>query len=156
MSIDPDENAKADYIMTSDEYFKNHKQKFEIIFIDGLHHNEQTYKDIINSLECLHKNGTIVVHDCNPKEKIHQVVPRISKVWNGDCWRAFVRLRKERDNLDMFVIDTDYGCGIIRKGEQLSPMYINEDITFENFMKYKKEWLNLISVEEFQQWLLIK
>ena len=41
--------------MTSDEYFKKHNTKYDIIFIDGLHENEQVYKDIQNSLRCLNK-----------------------------------------------------------------------------------------------------
>lgn len=152
--VDPDKNAKADYLLTSDEYFNMNKNKFDIIFIDGLHHSEQVMKDMLNALNCLHDNGSIVVHDCNPKERIHQVVPRISRVWNGDCWRAWVQLRAKRDDLDMFVVDTDYGCGVIQQGAQLSPLYLkNIDLTYESFSKERKTWLNLISIEDFTNFL---
>ena len=36
--------------MTSDEFFKNNNENFDIIFLDGLHTYEQTIKDIQNSL----------------------------------------------------------------------------------------------------------
>ena len=69
--VDP--NVETTFKMTSDEFFKNHiAQKYDIIFIDGLHLFEQVYKDIINSLLYLNDNGTIVVHDCNPLEEITQ------------------------------------------------------------------------------------
>lgn len=161
--VDPDPKAKADHIETSDQFFASakdtsvsfQKPKFDIIFVDGLHHWDQVIKDINNSLEFLSENGSIVVHDCNPKERIHQIVPRISKIWNGDVWIAWIKLRKERDDLDMFVVDSDYGCGVIRRGEQLSPIYMDDklDLNFGNFQNNRKKWLNLISIDEFLNYL---
>lgn len=61
--VDP--NVDTTYRMTSDEFFKNYiKQKYDIVFVDGLHLHEQVYRDIINSLNNLNENGVIVVHDC--------------------------------------------------------------------------------------------
>ena len=147
MSVDPDIEAKASYNLTSDVYFDAHKQKFDIFFIDGLHEEKQVIKDIINALDCLNENGSIVVHDCNPTECIHQIVPRISKVWNGDVWKAWVRLRTY-NYLDTFVVDTDYGCGVIRKNKEKS------QFTYDGLIKNREQWLNLISVKEFEQWIL--
>lgn len=136
--------------MTSDDFFKQNKETFDIVFVDGLHHAEQVYKDIINSLECLNKGGTIVCHDMNPLVEIHQRVPRETKIWNGDCWKAWVLLREKFDNLTMRVVDTDWGCGVIQEGEQ-------ETIKLPTKLKYKdldnnrKEWLNLIDVETFKK-----
>ena len=150
--VDPDPNAKADHIETSDDFFKKNKNNYDVIFIDGLHELDQVYKDIVNSLQILNENGTIVVHDCNPVEEIHQIVPRISKVWNGNVWEAWVRLR-EREDLEMFVVDTDCGCGIIRKKENNKKFVIDDLINWQNFIKNRKKWLNLISVEEFKKYL---
>jgi hypothetical protein len=33
---------------TSDDFFKNNTEKFDIVLVDGLHHSDQVYKDIIN------------------------------------------------------------------------------------------------------------
>ena len=49
--------------MTSDKFFKDN-EKFDIIFIDGLHTFEQTIKDIDNSIKFLRDKGVILIHDC--------------------------------------------------------------------------------------------
>lgn len=157
VSVDPDPSAGAMYQMTSDDYFRKHvkDRQFHISFVDGLHHAEQCYKDIINCLNHLEEGGIIVCHDMNPQNEIEQRVPRETKRWNGDVWRSFVRLRTERDDLEMFVIDTDEGCGIIRKGKQ-DKLVTYCDINYTNLEKHRKEWLNLISVEEFIERLELK
>ena len=48
---------------TSDEFFKENKKKFDIVFIDGLHTYDQVKKDILNSVNCLKENGIVLVHD---------------------------------------------------------------------------------------------
>ena len=50
---------------TSDDFFKTNSQKFDLIFIDGLHHYKQVKKDIVNSLNALNDKGIILMHDCS-------------------------------------------------------------------------------------------
>ena len=138
------------YRMTSDEYFKNHKTKYDIIFIDGLHENEQVYRDIQNSLKCLNKGGTILMHDCLPEKEEHQIYPREISVWNGDVWKAFVRVRSERKDVEMSVIETDTGVGIITFDKKEKPAIEGEPkLDWENYVKNKKEWMNIKSVDYF-------
>jgi hypothetical protein len=90
--VDP--NVDTTYKMTSDEFFEKHiTQKYDIVFVDGLHLHEQVYRDIINSLNNLNENGVIVVHDCNPVTEITQRRERASDSWHGDVWKAIVQLR---------------------------------------------------------------
>ena len=116
VGVDPEPNTPATIHVTSDDFFKTNKEKFDVIFIDGLHHADQVYRDIANALLCLNDDGYIVCHDMNPELEQHQVIPFNGGIWNGDCWKAYVQLRQERDDLAMYVVDTDYGCGVIKKG----------------------------------------
>ena len=127
--------------MTSDEYFAQNSEKFDIIFIDGLHHSEQVLKDIDNSLKILNKGGVIVVHDLLPTNLEMQLVPRITKAWTGDVWKAWVNLRMNKGNLNMVCIDTDMGCGIIRRGKQ-AKLVTKSAIEYKNFEKNKKNCIS--------------
>jgi len=149
-SVDP--NGLAVNTETSDEFFKKNKAKYDFIFIDGLHLEEQVYKDIINSLDCLQEGGMIMCHDMSPAQDEDQVREHTpGKTWNGDVWKAWVKLRKERDDLEMYVINTDCGCGIIKKGNQ-SLLEDDLELTFNNLDLNRVEWLNLKEVEEIE-WL---
>ena len=145
--VDPDPNSKASIHLTSDDFFQENKEKFDIIFIDGMHEEAYVYRDVNNALECLNENGVIICHDINPIDELSQRVPRESKIWMGDCWKAWVRLRFERDDLEMYVIDTDCGCGVIRKGKQVTIPIIA--CSYSEFEKDKQNLLNLISIQQF-------
>jgi len=140
IGIDPDPNSRV-LCITSDNFFKWNKETFDIIFVDGLHHSEQTIRDINNALACLNDNGTIVVHDCLPTNELEQLRPRRQAVWTGDVWKAWMYLRRRAD-LSMYVIDCDYGCGIIKKGSQV-PLII-ENPTYNELVNNKVQWLNLV------------
>lgn len=150
ISVDPNKQTSATFHLTSDDFFEKNNDKFDIIFIDGLHHSDQVLRDIKNSLECLNDSGYIVCHDMNPIEEEHQIIPYQGGTWNGDCWKAFVELKQTRPDLEMSVVDIDYGCGIIKKGQQ-KLLNITQELTFKNFVTNKKEWLNLISFDEFMK-----
>lgn len=150
--VDP--NVESTYKMTSDEFFDNHiSQKYDIVFVDGLHLCEQVYRDIVNSLNNLNKNGIIVVHDCNPITEITQRRERASDAWHGDVWKSIVQLRMENPNIDICTVDTDEGCGIIKKGSQkLLVIDENTNVGEYSFLENnRKEALNLISVDEFKK-----
>lgn len=134
-------------ISSSDDFFKSNTQKYDVVFIDGLHHGNQVYRDIINSLDILNEGGAIVCHDMLPKDESCQIVPREQVEWNGDCWKAWVRLRSERADLEMYVVDTDYGCGIIQPGHQETIRYT--ELTWPEFLKNREQWMNIIQPHIF-------
>ena len=57
---------------TSDQFFKDNKEKFDCVFIDGLHEYHQVKKDIFNSLKFLNDDGIILLHDCLPNNYYQQ------------------------------------------------------------------------------------
>lgn len=143
IGIDPNISTKATIYTTSDEFFKTNTEKFDIIFVDGLHHRDQVLRDINNSLLCLNSGGYVVCHDMSPETEIMQRVPQQSPSWNGDCWKAWVHLRSTRPDLTMFVIDIDHGCGIIKYGQQPT-LNIDCELNWDNLVKNREYWLNLI------------
>ena len=134
--------------MTSDEYFNVCCETFDIIFIDGLHLADQVEKDIKNSLKVLNTNGVIVVHDCNPATKASQERVICDGAWNGDVWKGFVKFRSY-DNLNIFTVNVDFGCGIIKKQMNTNLITINEPLTWENLVINRNRWLRLISTTDF-------
>jgi len=153
--VDP--NVDTTYRMTSDEFFAKHiPQKYDIIFVDGLHLFEQAHRDILNSLSNLNENGTIVVHDCNPLEEITQRRSQVSVAWLGDVWKAILKLRIEEPLISIDTVNTDTGCGIIRRGTQelLNPLEISSSsdiFDFSYLEKHRQKFLNLMNVESFLQ-----
>jgi predicted O-methyltransferase YrrM len=118
VSIDPFPRGEVTFVGTSDQYFESidNEVKYDIIFIDGLHHCDQVLKDIENSLKHLSKNGTIVCHDCLPTTERMQERDDHGAEWTGDVWKAIAQLRVESTDLNIRVVDTDYGCGVITRG----------------------------------------
>jgi hypothetical protein len=142
------------YPMTSDAFFniiKDHPEiKYDVIFIDGLHHANQVDTDIENALKHLVPNGYIVLHDCNPISFDAQKIPRETVVWNGDVWKSIVKLRLTKPDLSVRVVDTDFGVGIVNLA-QMGTYDKSTDIDWNYFDKNREEILNLITVEQFKE-----
>lgn len=106
---------------TSDEFFANNEQCFDAIFIDGLHHCEQVLRDVDNALRVLNPGGAIVLHDCLPTRREHQVRAPITPAWTGDVWRAMLALR-QRFDIDPAVVDADWGLGVVLPRANSEPL----------------------------------
>lgn len=152
-SVDPNPVSPATFIATSDEFFKVNNDKFDIIFIDGLHEHNQVWRDILNSLNHLNKNGVIVLHDCNPqneREQTYSATPITAFSWQGTAWKAFVKARATLP-YEMCVLtspNSDSSCGIIDTsrltGNVPSGMPSDiENLTFHDLSANRQYWLNL-------------
>ena len=64
--VDPTPTVPVTFTLTSDEFFSQNKDKFDVVFIDGMHHCENVLRDFNNSLNKLTKNGFIFIDDCIP------------------------------------------------------------------------------------------
>ena len=145
----------TNYAMTSDDYFEmiSEDVKYDIIFIDGLHHSDQVDKDIENSLKHLNEGGYILLHDCNPPTEELQLVPRQTGLWNGDVWKSIVKLRCTDPNMEINVVDTDWGVGVLKRGNQeiYDKANLSDCLEWKYFEKNREELLNIISVDEFYE-----
>lgn len=103
--VDPDNNAKPDFKGTSDEFFKQNKKTFDLIFIDGLHTAAQSMKDFENAIECLNEGGAIVFHDSYP-DNLEYTKP----IWCGDVFKTVLALKHFYQVIT--VID-DHGVSIV-------------------------------------------
>ncbi len=151
VGVDP--NSGGNVRKTSDEFFRENNNKFDIVFIDGLHTYDQVKKDILNSINCLKENGIILVHDCMPDSLSKQAVPRYRMIWNGDVWKAIVDLR-QRNDLEIFTCEMDQGIGLIKKESNSSILEINEpaiNLKFKDYYNNYKKYLRVISVDELKK-----
>ena len=161
------------YRMTSDMFFDQEagdilKSGVDVAFIDGLHTYKQSLKDVLNTLKYLNEYGVIVMHDCNPSsEKLALPLARADNQlkksvydipgWCGDVWKTIPYLRSTKQNLQIFVLDCDFGLGIVKKGYPENRLnYSKEDIdkmTYENLSQNRIETLNLKQVEYLNRFL---
>ncbi len=145
IGVDPSDNYdKITFNITSDEFFAQNNDKFDIVFIDGLHVSDQVVKDIANSLDVLNPLGTIVMHDCLPNSEFAQSRERLGDHWNGDVWKAFAHYRQNPD-LVMFTANTDQGLGVIKRGKQ-KVFDCPEDLDYSFYVNNVDKMMNVVNV----------
>jgi SAM-dependent methyltransferase len=144
VGVDPERGGT--HRMTSDDFFVQNKESFDVIFIDGLHYYDQVKKDFENSLKTLTPNGIIILHDMmplSPEETITPIPEKLPHTWVGDVWRLAFDL-SNRDDIVFKLILIDNGCGIVWKGSQISK---NLKIS-DNWKFYQENW-NKLPLETF-------
>lgn len=163
---------------TSDDFFEKRKNvlkrlgRLDIVFVDGLHTFEASLKDVLNSFHYLRQDGIIIMHDCFPPHKAASTpasdydaaagmgVPNWNGEWCGDTWKSIVYLKKVYgSSLEAYVINTDYGLGIVRIRKKIDPPFaINQAafdevnrLTYEDLMKDPKAMIDLRDVSYAHQ-----
>jgi hypothetical protein len=160
------------FLKTSDDFFEQDapglfiKNKIEIALVDGMHEYAYALRDVENILNYLSDDGVIIMHDCNPATKEAARTYEEWKAmgmtgqWNGDVWKAIVHLRSLRKDIDVFVLDCDYGLGIITKRKpendlNFSAQQINS-FTYEDFNANRVQWINLKRDDYSYEYLKLK
>jgi len=141
LGVDPDCSLWGVVPVDSDTFFAENRDVYELVFIDGLHHSDQVEKDIVNSW----RQGAkyIVLHDCNPPDEISQTVPRATRAWWGDVWRAYVGFRMKHPKIETVCLDVDCGTAIIKCEGEIHDNFVT-DMDWKDFDKNRKALLNLI------------
>jgi hypothetical protein len=153
--------------MTSDEYFAQTTDRFDVIFIDGLHLSEQVRVDLANARAHLNRKGVIVLHDCLPDNEHHADAQRARDMiasgdpnlhgigeWCGDVWTVLVEARNDRE-LDVALWPGDHGCGLVieRESHQTLPWH---PVDLREYLTYWPAHIVGISSErDLEQWLAI-
>jgi len=136
---------------TSDEFFSANKDTFDVIFIDGLHTEEQASKDIANAYRCLAPGGAIVLHDCMPPDAWHQRAPDAAEDgenWNGTVWKAALR-EFNRTKHRCVVVAVDWGCGVIDTSQKQLPACRELPAHLEYEQDYVRLLDYVVTVEAF-------
>jgi len=158
--------------ITSDEYFARHAPPpggFDLVFIDGLHTYEQALRDARNALKVLSPGGVVALHDCNPPHAAAALPARSYEdaaaarppgwtgEWCGDVWKAIVHLRVAHPDLEVAVLDCDYGVGLLRRGKGAPPPSVELAALarwdYARLAGARAELLNLRSPEYFAAWV---
>lgn len=97
--------------ITSDDYFDNHgnSQKFDVIFIDGLHLYPQVVRDLMNASNHLNRGGAILIDDTVPSDEMSAIPDQAESLrrrresgsknsaWHGDVWKILYLLSAHED-----------------------------------------------------------
>ncbi len=152
------------YQMTSDAFFAEiapiifADHPIDVAFVDGLHEWRQAVRDVENVLRFLGDPGVIIMHDCNPTDELVATpwaeLERLRSEgtwpggsWCGDTFKAVVWLRAMRPDLRVFVLDCDWGLGIITRGAPESRLVLSPDriesLTYADLEAQRELLLNL-------------
>ncbi len=141
--------------MTSDTFFAGNKDRFDVIFIDGLHEYEQVRRDALNALTCLADGGYIGFHDLLPQTWKDHHVPPVQSGWSGDCWKAGFELSKA-EGIDFRIVKIDCGIGVMRKtGTTFTVPDLRTELRDKEFDYFADvvDELPLVEWNDFVNWL---
>jgi hypothetical protein len=144
-----------------------HGALYDIIFVDAWHTYACVQRDLELAFSLLSPGGTMVVHDCSPPSRDVAVPEFRHCPWCGVTYCAYIDFVWSRQQVDHYTVDTDYGCGLVKKlagsgKEQTGSGPASEMVeqwrrertsrgyeVFDFFDKHRRELLNLVSVDDF-------
>lgn len=110
VSVDPNPLSEGcTHKMTSDKFFEQNKESFDITFIDGDHSFAQSFADFYNALACT--NRFIVFHDSNPPTAAHASLEPTMGEWCGEVFKT-VALVKQM-GFDVVTHPFDFGVTVV-------------------------------------------
>jgi len=128
---------------TSDDFFKTNTEKFDVVFIDGLHEHSQVQKDFENSLNFLNGGGVILFHDMLPKNRYAASWPRQkhkqAPAWNGNVWMNAFEIASN-PKYKFYIYDCDHGVGVVSVSENNKTICYNKESDW-NF--FRDNWKKL-------------
>lgn len=128
--------SKADFIMTSDQFFEINKEKFDIIFIDANHTFDYVVRDYNNSVKSLNPQGVIFIHDLFPPDLQH-VVPTF-------CGDGFKLLLGLLGKTPFYVFLEDFGFTLFPHPTPIQDAEKYKTLTYDDLLQKKGE-LNIVS-----------
>jgi len=166
-------NFNARYFEEESDIFFNKRKDYletlktlDVVLVDGLHNFRGSLHDVLHTLDYLHPEGIIIMHDCFPphpaaaipadvfptKEQQRQIEGWTGE-WCGDVWKTIVYLQKKYPELlETGVINTDYGLGYVKFKKDLLERTFEVDealfneinqLAYEDMMENPQKIINL-------------
>jgi hypothetical protein len=156
--------------------------RYDIILVDPWHAYATSLRDLEEAFALIPQGGTLVVHDCLPPTEDctnpDGIWDAVAGGWAGVTHRAYVDFVMGRNDLTYYTVDTDWGCGVIRKiGGEADPgdlpssssetraqthedqrdlviarwnaIGVDHRIAYRFLREHRHTLLNLITVDEF-------
>lgn len=124
-----DINGQAMFTGTTDDFFKQNKDRYDITFIDANHDYEYALRDFNNAVDITDK--WIIMHDMVPPSIEYTKSSRCS-----DSYKVLNYLRKSTD-MEVYTCDFEYGLTFVKMpGKKIKPPKENADLSYDSFMMY--------------------
>jgi hypothetical protein len=112
--------ANADiFAGSSDDYFSQCDEQFDIIFVDGLHEANQAYRDVVNSFRVLNAGGVVLLDDVFPLDEPSSL-PSLEEsglrkqqkgiehhFWYGDVYKCLGVIQENHPELKVVLVGGD-------------------------------------------------
>jgi Rps23 Pro-64 3,4-dihydroxylase Tpa1-like proline 4-hydroxylase len=163
IAVDPDPKFEVDdenvlKKMTSDDFFKQNNDLFDVIFIDGMHQTEYVIKDFNNSICCLKENGKIFVDDILPisyneqlkvpnKHYYENGILKYGEPWTGDVWKiVYYILKNNMNDIEFTYFNNQYyrGVGFMKIKNKFKINY--DDLEEINNYDYYSDFYDYIKI----------
>jgi hypothetical protein len=138
---------------TSDSFFaKAQKTRFDLIYLDGLHHFKQTWLDLENAVRSIKPYGIIFIDDVVPVDEFSALTPQSyalqkrfmnsgsrSYAWHGDVFKLGLLLSRLPDTFEF---------GTILFGKNPRGYLYSKDGDWNSFPKFNSEEISTIDLVE--------
>jgi Methyltransferase domain len=154
------------YDLKSDDYFSQLQvqNKWDFIFLDGLHEFRQTARDFENSLRHLSVNGFILVDDTIPNDEFSALPSQeqcdlerkrngvSSRTWHGDVYKLIFMLAQYSD---IFELQTAIYPGnpqtlvkVINQVGASNFRFSDQDFARADLLTFKESFANMANVDK--------
>ena len=144
-------------VAESDAFFASCDDIYDLIFVDGLHTGEQTYRDIVAAFNILSTPGYVLVDDVLPTDEA-SALPSMAesnarkrdleighKRWYGDTWKAVAAVLRFHDEIEVCVVgdgETVHGQAVMWRSSESKSVHVEvaeaagymKKLSFEDFL----------------------
>jgi len=151
--------------VNSDDFFASNVDLYSVIFLDGLHVAEQTYRDFCHSVSFLEPDGFILIDDVMPEFELGSLPERPNRNlspdrrWWGDVYKVPFMIATFHKNWDFCYLTSGNPQFLVwRKNQTLKPAYNVEpvdfslkdlaDMSLDKFLLLRKNLPQMKEIEE--------